>query len=197
MKKMMVMAATMFAFASCQKEEIAPVSKETNDQVSLGSFEFEEIGTEHELVEVKESDQPLTVYVYHFFDTDEVSGNLIVEKENGETVTFSFEPKHLRDTFNLQQNTKCYYLKRSIDVSYEEVLNMNGWFNTMIHLNENTGYIRNVNFFNGEVAQRTETPTYCGINPVSSVYQTNQLATSFWLDFSALPAVDEGATLVN
>lgn len=194
---MMVLTVAMLAFTSCQKEEIEPIVEDPNEPTSLTTFEFEETGIDHELIEIKEDDQLYTVYVYHFFDTDEVSGNLIIEKESGETVTFSFEPKHLRDTFSLEQNMTCYYLKRSIDVSYEEVLNMNGWFNTTLHLNENTGYIRNVNFFNGEVAQRAEVPTYCGIDPVSSVYQTNQLNTSFWVDFSVLPVVDEATTVTE
>lgn len=194
---MMILAAVVFAFTSCQKEEIEPIVGDPNDPTSLPTFQYEESGIEHELIDVKDNGQIYTVYIYHFFDTDQASGELYIEKSNGQTVTYTFQPKHLRDTFLVDQNMTCYYLKRSIDLSYDEILNMNGWFHTTVHLDQNVGVIKNVNYFNGAVAQRSDVPVYCGIDPVSTVYQTNQLSTSFFVDFSTLPVISEGVTVVE
>lgn len=198
MKKMMILTAVLFAFASCQKEEIQPLVEPSNDPDTVPTIQYEALGLGHSIVDLeKGEDQHYTVYIYHFLDTDQASGELIVERSTGETITFTFEPKDIQALYIAEQNLTQYYLERTIVLTYDELLNTNGWFNTTLNLEQSTGFISNVNFFNGAVAQRSELPTYCGIDPVTTAFQTDQLTGSFWLDFSGLTVTDEVAANVE
>lgn len=194
MKKIILLAAITVAFTSCQKEDIQPNAVTSNETTTLWAPQLDEAIPSISEVNKKEEyyAENYVVEVYHFFNSNQVSGTLEIQRVNGSTDVVTFDASDLQSGF-FEGIGAGTYLKTSVILSHSDIVNSNGWFNTNLLLDQTVGVIRNENYFNGEIAQRSESPIYCGINPVTTVHQANQLSTSFWVDFSEVSVITEGA----